>query len=359
MSKMKVLSLPDWSRGGNPYQRELAAALQKRGVTVIMGNGTDRLPILGAIRVHGKPNVLHLHWTHPFMLGKNRSKSIMRSIRFLAELFMVKILGIKVIWTVHNLLEHERRDPQVELFFNRLLVRLYDHLIVHCSFARKAVIENYHLPNRFMKKINVIPHGNYIDSYENQVTREKARAKLGLGDRDLVFLYFGMIRAYKGVLGLVNAFRKLHKPQVRLLIVGEPTNEAIKREVIGCCESDSRIRLFLQFVPDKDVQLYMNGADVVVLPYQHILTSGGALLAMSFGKPLIVPRMGCIPEVLDRKGGFLYNHNEEEGLLRAIQEASLANLAAMGKYNYRKAKCFDWDEIAQKTCELYKPNGAV
>jgi len=98
----------------------------------------------------------------------------------------------------------------------------------------------------------------------------------------------------------------------------------------------------------------MNAADVVVLPFQDILTSGSALLAMSFGKPVIAPRMGCIPEALDRKGVFLYTHNEEEALLRAFQQASLADLAAMGKYNYRKAKRFDWNEIAQKTCELYK-----
>jgi glycosyltransferase involved in cell wall biosynthesis len=354
MSQMKVLSLPDWSRGGNPYQRELAAALQKRGVTVIMGNGTDRLPILGAIRVHGKPNVLHLHWTHPFMLGKNRAKSIMRSIRFLAELFVVKLLGIKVVWTVHNLLEHERRDPQLELLFNRLLVRLYDQIIVHCSFAREAVVQNYQLPDRFKDRIHVIPHGNYMNNYENEVPRKKARAKLGLDDREIVFLYFGTIRANKGVLQMTDTFRKFQGPRVRLLIVGEPLSEAIRSKIMGCCKSDNRIHAFLQFVPAKDVQLYMNAADVVVLPFQDILTSGSALLAMSFGKPVIAPRMGCIPEVLDSKGVFLYDHKEEYGLLRAIHQASLANLATMGKYNYEKAKRFDWNVIAQKTCALYQ-----
>jgi len=351
---MKVLFLPDWSRGGNPYQRELAAALQKRGLTVIMGNGTNRLPILGAMKIHGKPDVLHLHWTHPFLLGRKRVKSIIRSIRFLAELFTVKILGIKIIWTVHNLLEHERRDPQVEIFFNRLLVRLYDHLIVHCSFAREAVVRSYQLPNRFRNKIFVIPHGNYMNSYENQVTRNKARGRLVLGNSEIVFLYFGTIRPNKGVLRLIDTFRKLQSPRVRLLIVGEPSSEAIRSKIMRCCKSDSRIRALLQFVPAKDVQLYMNAADVVVLPFQDILTSGSALLAMSFGKPVIAPRLGCIPEILDSKGVFLYDHSKEEGLFKAIRQASLANLDAMGKYNYDKAKCFNWGVIAQKTCALYK-----
>jgi glycosyltransferase involved in cell wall biosynthesis len=98
----------------------------------------------------------------------------------------------------------------------------------------------------------------------------------------------------------------------------------------------------------------MSAADVLVLPFQDILTSGSALLAMSFGKPVIAPRMGCIPEIFDSKGAFLYNHNEKDGILKAIHQASLVNLAVMGKYNYSLAKCFDWDVIAQKTCKLYQ-----
>jgi len=123
---------------------------------------------------------------------------------------------------------------------------------------------------------------------------------------------------------------------------------------MGCCKSDDRIRAFLQFVPAKDVQLYMNAADVVVLPFKDILTSGSALLAMSFGKAVIAPRLGCIPESLDSRGVFLYDHNEEEGLLKAIQQATLANLAAMGKYNYGRAKHLGWNVIGQKTCALYQ-----
>ncbi|MFX1495693.1 MAG: glycosyltransferase [Promethearchaeota archaeon] len=193
-----------------------------------------------------------------------------------------------------------------------------------------------------------------MNSYENQVTRKKARGRLALSDREIVFLYFGTIRPNKGVLRLTDTFRKFQSRRVRLLIVGEPASEAIRSKIMRCCKSDSRIRAFLQFVPAKDVQLYLNAADVVVLPFQDILTSGSALLAMSFGKPVIAPRMGCIPEVLDSRGAFLYDHNEKEGILKAIHQVFSANLAAMGEYNYCKAKLFDWNMIAQKTCALYQ-----
>ncbi len=97
----------------------------------------------------------------------------------------------------------------------------------------------------------------------------------------------------------------------------------------------------------------MNAADVVVLPFQDILTSGSALLAMSFRKPIITPHIGCLSELLDSKGSFLYDPSEEEELLKAMQQALDASLDKMGLHNYDKAKHFTWNEIAQKLSELY------
>jgi len=350
--EMNVLFLPDGSFG-NPYQRELANALKRQGVDVTLSNGIGHLPILGAIRAYGKPDVLHLHWTHGFLVASSRVKTFIKAFRFLTELLIVKFLRIKIVWTVHNLVEHERRHPRLELLFNRILVHLYDQLIVHCLFAQEAVIQTYRLPDRLKAKVNVVPHGHYVDSYENQLSQEEARARLGLGEEKIVFLYFGQIRYYKGVFQLIDAFRKLESPQARLLIVGRPANEAIKTQVVEHAQSDSRILTFLRFVPDKEVQLYMNAADVVVLPYQDILTSGSALLAMSFGKAVIIPNIGCVAEALDSQAAFFYDPNEEEGLLKAMQQALKADLAAMGQHNIDRAKRFNWDKIAQKTVEVY------
>jgi len=61
------------------------------------------------------------------------------------------------------------------------------------------VIKCYGLPDHFRNKISIISHGNYIDSYKSEITREKARAKLGLKNKQIVFLYFGLIRAYKNI----------------------------------------------------------------------------------------------------------------------------------------------------------------
>lgn len=349
---MKSLLIP-FSKE-NPYQQELAEALEKRGVQVIKERRVNRrLPLLRSIRAFGKPNVIHLHWIHPFLIGSDRQESLQKAISFTAEFLAVKLLGIKVVWTIHNLLEHEKRDTQLELFFIRHLIRLCDQIIVHCSFAKAAVVQTYQLPDSFKDRINVIPHGHYIKSYKNQLTQAEARAKLDLGEKEVVFLHLGQIRRYKGVFQLINTFRELSNPQARLLIAGKPIPQSVEVELTENCELDDRIRVFPSFIPDEQIQLFMNAADVVVLPYQDVFTSGSALLAMSFSKAVIIPRRGCVSEVLDQQGGFLYNPDDQEGLLKAMQLALTSDLAAMGQHNYYRAKHFDWDMIGQTTYEIY------
>jgi glycosyltransferase involved in cell wall biosynthesis len=97
----------------------------------------------------------------------------------------------------------------------------------------------------------------------------------------------------------------------------------------------------------------MNAADVVVLPYAGILTSGTLLLAMSFAKAVIAPRIGCIPEVVDTRGAFMYEPGNGAALTGALQRALSADLTAMGLYNRRIVQEYDWDTIAARTREVY------
>jgi len=90
------------------------------------------------------------------------------------------------------------------------------------------------------------------------------------------------------------------------------------------------------------------------LPYKDILTSGAVILAMSFGKPIIAPAIGCIPDVLDSEGSILYDPSEKEGLLKAMKQALDANLKKMGEHNFELAKHLRWDEIAKRTYEVYQ-----
>jgi glycosyltransferase involved in cell wall biosynthesis len=345
---MKVIFIPAYS---NPYQKALANWLSKEGADVSFGISSYLFSVLGSVKNNWKPDVLHIHWLHPFLLASSRGKTILKSVSFIGELIILKLFGIKIVWTVHNIISHETKFKSLELFFTKLLSRLCNRIIVHSSSAKNEVIETYRIRD---SSIIVIPHGNYIDCYENVIDKAKAKKQLHLSSEDVIFLYFGQIRPYKGVLELVDAFKRLEQSQAKLLIIGKPLNNEVANDVVKKCTEDERIRTVLKFIPDDELQIYMNAADIIVQPYKNILTSGAVILAMSFGKPVIAPSIGCIRDVLDDEGSFLYAPSDEEGLLKAMKCALDANLKKMGEHNSELAKQLRWDDIAKRSYEVYE-----
>ncbi|HEY40916.1 MAG TPA: glycosyltransferase family 4 protein [Dehalococcoidia bacterium] len=348
---MKVIFIPDYSKG-NPYQKALTDALSKYDVSVNFGNivGTFKMP--REFWGWRKADVLHLHWQHPFLLAHSRMKTILRAVFFITGLLLLKVFRVRVVWTVHNITSHDTRFRSFELFFCKLLAKLCNRIITHGPSARQAVINEYKLTNN--SKVVVIPHGNYIGCYKNSIGQKQARKQLGLENKDLIFLYFGQIRPYKGIIELIEAFGGLGTSNEKLLVVGQPQNSEAARTLAQKYEANHKIGMIFDFVPDDDIQIYMNATDVIVLPYKDILTSGTALLAISFGKPVIAPATGCIPDVLDAEGSFLYDPSDKEGLLKAMQLASGADLKEMGKHNLQLAKKYNWGDIAKKTSAVYK-----
>ncbi|MCI0454773.1 MAG: glycosyltransferase family 4 protein [Candidatus Dadabacteria bacterium] len=349
---MKVLFIPEFRN--NPYQKALTDSLSKEGIEVNLGGAFNPyypFTILRLVKNHFKPDILHIHWLHPFLLANSMGKTILKSSSFIVELLLVRLLGINIVWTVHNISSHETDFRSFELFFTRLFTRLCGRIIAHSPSAKGEIINTYGVKSSL---ITVIPHGNYIDYYPNEMSKAKARNHLEIGMEDLVFLHFGRIRPYKGLRELVDTFKRLNHSQARLLIVGEPFNKDIANDLMNKCEGDRRVITIFSFIPDDEIQIYMNTADVVVLPYRDILTSGAAILAMSFGMPIIAPAIGCIPDILDSEGSFLYDPREEDGLINAMRKASAYELREMGKHNFELARKLGWDEIARKTHDAYK-----
>lgn len=348
MKPFKVIHIPYGEK--NPYQKLLQSSLQRQGIKV-EGKGVRRVfSILSIIISRSKPDIIHIHWQHPLLLAGNWFFSIFKSTTFIFELLVAKIMGVKIVWTVHNIVNHERRFASTELFFTKFLAKLCDKIVVHCPSAKDKIVDIFKVKE---SQIVIVPHGCYIGYYKNSINREKARKQLHYASDDVVFLLFGQIRLYKGIPELVDAFKKLNFPQAKLLIVGEPLDSEVAKQVLKKIQGDRRIKAIFKFVPDDEVQLYMNASDVVVLPYKDILTSGAAILAMSFSKPIIAPAIGCMPDVLSSEGGFLYNPSESDGLLNAIEQALSADLEKMGKYNFQLIKKLRWKEVAKKTYAVY------
>lgn len=351
---MKVLFLPDYS-AANAYQRALASGLAQLGVEVSADPTRARrlLPVLEALRRHGRPDVIHVHWTEPYIAGGSSRVSRVKARRTLLELRLARRAGCRLVWTAHDLFRHDRREDPAELAFMRSLFELCDAVIVHCHAAAAALLQTLGVGPAGRHKIAVIPHGHYRGAYPDTVTGEQARERLGLPAEARVIAFVGWVRSYKGVWELYEAFSRLESPQARLVIAGQAVDGAYAARLTAAAKGDERIDLRLGFVPDDDLQLYLRAADVVAAPFLEIFTSGSVLLAMSFGRAVIAPRRGCVTDVLDEAGGILYDADDPQGLEGALRVAMTADLESMGQHNAASLEPFDWSRVAEATRDVY------
>ncbi|MEF8779261.1 MAG: glycosyltransferase family 4 protein [Haloferacaceae archaeon] len=358
--QLSVLMIPDYAEK-NPYQAALVEALSEQGVSVDCRSSEGIAPILARYRELGRPDVVHLHWINVFYSTDRSVIVALLGIRLLLELLVLKLLGTPVVWTVHNRLEHEPSFPAIQRRIRRGVAQLSDRIIVHCPAARDIVRDEYGLSAETVRKVRVVSHGNYLGRYRNETGRGEAREELGISTDGTVFLYFGLIRRYKNVPGLLSAFADLADQDARLLVVGNPWSENLERGVETLAREDDRVHTELSFVPDESIQLYMNAADAVVLPFESVLTSGSAVLGMSFGRALVVPDTGCVGQLVDDAGAITYDPSDEEALRSALTQALERHeqLPGMGEHNLAAVEEYDWDRIADRTRRIYlsKCNG--
>ena len=337
----------------NPYQALLGRELEARGVRL----RPMRRSWLFALRDPWiwRADVLHLHWLDQLILVRSRALSVIRTAAVVVQLAALRVAGVRIVWTRHNTLNHERLHPFLEEAATRIIARFVSGIIVHCQRARVQALRE--LSPRPHAPVLVVPHGHFIGRYPNDVTRDESRRRLGISEAATVFLLFGGLRDYKGVPDLVEAFETLEGDDVRLLIAGAARRPATIASLEAVAEADPRILFHPGFVPDEGVQVFMNAADLVVLPYRDIQMSSVAMLALSFGRACIVPTRGCLPEILTESCAFLYDPDDPRGLSAALQRARAERdaLPAMGARATRRAEQYDWATAAEITVALYRP----
>lgn len=345
---LRVVHLPVYPE--NAYQPLLMESLRTLGVVAIDGGGGGNFFRTALFK--WKADILHFHWLHPYLLRPSWFGSVLRATRFLAEVALLRLAGARIVWTVHNLANHDRRFPGLERFYTRLFTQLADDVVVHSQHALTAAEAVFKFGNRTIK--TVISQGSYVGHYPNEMTREECRAKLGLGN-ELVFLFVGRIESYKGVLELIRSFKQL-PGNVRLLIAGRVSDADSLRLLNESIGGAPNIRLCDGFVPDDALQLYFNAADVFVFPVRDTLHSSSVLLAMSFGLPCIAPRLGWLPEMMGDDGGILYDPAQSDALLGALQLAIQRRneLSRSGKANLQRARDWTWDKAAEQTQKVYE-----
>ncbi len=345
------MSAPSFAWAKVTYPSALVHALREQGALVTRcDEHLSALPSM--LRAEGR-RVLHMHWLHPLCHGRTFVIPLFKGSRFLLRLRVARAKGVRIVWTAHNLSDHESVRPMLDAFNSRQVARMAHAIIAHSDVAKELVIGHFGVDPA---KVHVIPHANYVDLYPRTVSREDARATLGIESDTTVLLFLGGIRPYKGINLLLDAFASIDAPKLRLRVVGSVFEDMDLSDLTARAERDSRVELVPGFVPDEQLQIHLRAADAVVLPYEQVLTSGAALLAMSFAKACIASRVGALVDIFPPEGVFHYRAGSQDGLAAAIRSCfqERAALASRGQANFDRAAPWTWRAAARQTQSLYE-----
>ena len=207
----------------------------------------------------------------------------------------------KLISILDNVVPHEHRIG--DKMFARYFIRPTDGFVA----MSKSVLQDLRLFTQ-SKPARFCPHPLY-DHYGERLPKAEALKLLSLDPGCRYVLFFGFIRAYKGLDLLLEAFAdsRLKDLNVKLIVAGEfygdpqPYLEQIKRLGIG-----ERVVLATDFIPDHCVNRYFGACDIVAQPYKSATQSGVTQIAFHFEKPMLVTNVGGLAEIVpDGKVGFV------------------------------------------------------
>lgn len=342
-----------------PYDHALAGALARRGVDVELVtsrfvHGPPPVPLgyevsesfyrlatrLGA-RAPRRRRALKLAEHVPDML-RYRRQARAADVRHFQWLPLERIDAHLLpaarprVFTMHNVIRREAVDLR--------LARRMDAVIVHTRHGAEllAGAENVH----------VIPHGAFEhltrQSHEEPLPPELARVE------GPVVLYFGVVRPYKGVDVLVEAFRQVEGAE--LWVVGRPLGVSMER--LRRLAPSGRVRFVERYVTDFELPAFFRRADVVALPHRNVDVSGVLFAGLAFGKAMVMSDVGGFREFVGEHGaGRLAAGGDPDALAEAIN-ALLADPDERRRLEERATTAaagpYSWDRIAEQTVAVYE-----
>jgi glycosyltransferase involved in cell wall biosynthesis len=268
---------------------------------------------------------------------------------FLAIANRLKIKA-KLILEMHEIVDPlEERILPIRLYsriMGRLLMRRADAFVVHASSVKNQVTRIYGLKE---DSVSVISRPLY-EVYYQDCDRQTARDKLGISD-EFIILYFGLIRKYKGVPYLVEAFSKLPQGVVqhsRLVIVGEDWgDDPSLGDKIRASSYKGQITFKPGFVPLQEVPQYFSAADVVVLPYLRSASSGVATIAVAYGKPIIISDIEALrASVINYEGATFTPVGDSAAIAERLMQVYSRHKS--GKPLIYSPPQNTWDEVAEQ-----------
>ncbi len=289
----------------------------------------EHLPDLLRLRRQADADVIHYQWlTMPGLDAK-----------------LLPPLRPRVM-TAHYVLPPQPSRRQVASA--RRVFGAMDAVVAHSEHGARRLREQVGIdPSR----IRVIHHGAF--DYLTRLPEEKPLPAELTGAEGPVILFFGLLRPYKGIDTLLEAFRKIEGAE--LWIVGNPRMDIEPLKQLAA-QAPGRVRFLTRFVEDPEIPVIMRRADIVALPYRDIEHSGVLYAALAFGKPLVLSAVGGFPEVADQGAARLVPPEDPTALAATLSNlvADEAARAQLGEAaTHAASTSYSWDQAAHQTLTLY------
>lgn len=255
--------------------------------------------------------------------------------------------GVPRVFTSHNVLR--RGAGRLREQGARRVAAAADAIVVHTHAGARELTERY---GAEPGKVHVIPHGAF-DYLAAQPDEAPLPPELAAVEKPVV-LSFGVLRPYKGIDVLVEAFRELDGAE--LWIVGRPWMDVAPLRA-AAAHAAGTVRFVDRFVAERELPAYFRRADVVALPYRDIDQSGVLYTALAFGKPIVASEIGGFAEVAKDHGALVPVPPGDadalrEALVRLVSDPE-ARAAQAERAAGAAAGPFSWDDIARRTLALY------
>lgn len=248
--------------------------------------------------------------------------------------------GRPLVLTAHDVLPREPRRGQLEA--QRRLYERFDAIVVHTAHGRERLTDELGID---AARVHVIPHGAFAH------LAEAPDAPPPFQTDKKVVLFFGLMRPYKGIDVLLDAWRGIDDAE--LWIAGMPRMDISGLEA----SAPENVRFVPRFIGDEELAPYFRRADLVVLPYREIEQSGVLFTALAFGKPLLLSDVGGFGEIAARGAARAVPPGDPIALRGALREL-LDDPEALAALTLRAGELargeYAWDQIARRTLALYE-----
>jgi glycosyltransferase involved in cell wall biosynthesis len=285
-----------------------------------------------------KPDLIIVRYWLPFMgpcLG-----TILRIVKWNKH--------TKVIAIVDNMIPHEKRIG--DQLFTKFFVGGVDGFLTMSKKVQNDV-------KTFTNKPSCVsPHPIY-DHFGETMPKVEARKLLNLEENDKVILFFGFVRAYKGLDLLIDAMNQpaIKEAGIKLVIAGEfyEAPEPYLAQIENLNLTDT-VSVYNKYIGEKEVKLYASAADFIIQPYKNATQSGVTPMAYHFLKPMLVTNVGGLADTVPHdKVGLVVEPNVQEiakGIIQLYEKGVdhfLPNLIT-------EKKKYSWEQMRQSFLTLYQ-----